>query len=211
MSFNPYNVLKVDPSATPEVIKRAFRQRSKETHPDHGGTSEAFDLVKRAFDVLDDPELKAHFDATGIVKERTVENPDQQALGIIAALLGALTVGDTDVARSDVLAMMRKHLDKEIADATNAAAKHKRMIEKAERMAERFTTRNPDAPNVVKQMLTHRIAELNGIVAKIEAVIAHHKRAAELLKEYDFRHEAPEPALQSFVFSTMGSNPIFGR
>ena len=211
MNFNPYHVLKIDRHATAEAIKRAFRLRSKETHPDHGGAAEDFDLVKRAHSVLGDPELKAHFDATGIVKERATENPDQAALGILAALLAAMTVGDTDVEHTDVLAMMRKHLDKEIVAASKVAAKHRQMVEKAQRMAERFTRRKADAPNMVQQMLAHRIDELNGVVTKIEAVIAQHQRASELLKEYDFRHDAAPPALNAFAFAGFADAQTFGR
>jgi hypothetical protein len=41
--------LRVAPRATEEDLKRAFRQRALETHPDHGGTAEAFREVTRAY------------------------------------------------------------------------------------------------------------------------------------------------------------------
>ena len=45
-------VLGVDRDASDGEIKRAYRERMKETHPDHGGTEEQFKRVKRAKEAL---------------------------------------------------------------------------------------------------------------------------------------------------------------
>lgn len=41
MSFNPYEVLGVSSDASAKVIKAAYRSRSRETHPDTGGTAQS--------------------------------------------------------------------------------------------------------------------------------------------------------------------------
>jgi len=43
-----HRVLGVDPDAPEDEIRRAYRERAKETHADQGGSSEAFMRVKRA-------------------------------------------------------------------------------------------------------------------------------------------------------------------
>lgn len=43
------NVLGIDK----DHIKRVFREKAKETHPDHGGKNENFRNVKEAFDAID--------------------------------------------------------------------------------------------------------------------------------------------------------------
>jgi hypothetical protein len=45
-----WSILGVTSHATPEELKRAFRARALETHPDRGGTAEAFRDVKRAYE-----------------------------------------------------------------------------------------------------------------------------------------------------------------
>jgi curved DNA-binding protein CbpA len=42
-------VLGVEPKATVEQIRAAFRQRALVTHPDHGGDPEAFRALHRAY------------------------------------------------------------------------------------------------------------------------------------------------------------------
>ncbi len=54
---DPYVLLGIDPKATLDDVKAAFRKKALEHHPDQGGTSDAFMAIKRAYD--------------GIVKRRT--------------------------------------------------------------------------------------------------------------------------------------------
>jgi len=43
-----HEVLDVAPDAAPDVVKAAYRQKTKEMHPDHGGSPEAFQRLTRA-------------------------------------------------------------------------------------------------------------------------------------------------------------------
>lgn len=45
-------LLAVDPGATRDELRRAFRQRSKSLHPDLGGDADAFVELCRAYDQL---------------------------------------------------------------------------------------------------------------------------------------------------------------
>ncbi|MET4003899.1 hypothetical protein ABIB48_002637 [Arthrobacter sp. UYCu511] len=44
-----YEVLEVAPTASPEVIKAAYRQQLLKHHPDQGGERQAFEEVQKAF------------------------------------------------------------------------------------------------------------------------------------------------------------------
>jgi len=58
---SPYEVLGVDPDADDEAVERAYRRRVVETHPDQGGSREQFQLVRAAYDAIDDGDAE-HFD-----------------------------------------------------------------------------------------------------------------------------------------------------
>lgn len=60
-----YEVLGVDPSASPEDVKRAYRRKAREHHPDAGGDEERFKEVTRAYEVLSDPVRRRRYDRTG--------------------------------------------------------------------------------------------------------------------------------------------------
>lgn len=57
--MNPYAVLGVAPDADPQTIKRAYRARVREVHPDHNPSPEAARLfadVQEAYAILNDPK-----------------------------------------------------------------------------------------------------------------------------------------------------------
>jgi curved DNA-binding protein CbpA len=49
---SPFEVLGVDSDAGPREVHRAYRRRVKETHPDQGGSAEAFQRVREAYEEL---------------------------------------------------------------------------------------------------------------------------------------------------------------
>jgi molecular chaperone DnaJ len=60
-----YAVLDVRPDAQAEDIKRAYRRKAREHHPDAGGDAERFKEVTHAYEVLSDPERRARYDRFG--------------------------------------------------------------------------------------------------------------------------------------------------
>ena len=57
-----YDVLLVDPSASLDDIKLAFKKRALQVHPDKGGSKEAFHLVYHALEILADPVSRQKYD-----------------------------------------------------------------------------------------------------------------------------------------------------
>ncbi|KAI0342853.1 DnaJ-domain-containing protein [Trametopsis cervina] len=71
--LNPYEILDIGESATPEEIKKKYRQLSLFIHPDktpHARAPEAFDLLKKAESELSDKDKREELDA--IVKQARI-------------------------------------------------------------------------------------------------------------------------------------------
>lgn len=60
---SPFEVLGVDPGADDEAIRRAYRDRAKDAHPDQGGSRREFQLVRAAYEELQSGESGAWADA----------------------------------------------------------------------------------------------------------------------------------------------------
>ncbi|MBN2510237.1 MAG: J domain-containing protein [Spirochaetales bacterium] len=62
-----YKILGVPPEAETEEIRRAYRRRAKDVHPDVAPASHTpeadFILIREAYDVLISPEIRAEYDA----------------------------------------------------------------------------------------------------------------------------------------------------
>ena len=74
-----YDTLNVDPNADKDQIKKAFRKRAQETHPDQGGDEEAFHQVAKAYDVMKDDERRKKYDETGDTEDKVQQDPVEKA------------------------------------------------------------------------------------------------------------------------------------
>ncbi|HXH31909.1 MAG TPA: J domain-containing protein [Bacteriovoracaceae bacterium] len=84
---DPYEILKVPKTASPEEIKAAYRKLAKKNHPDlNPGNKEAekkFKLVANAYDLIGTPDAKGKFDRgeTNAQKQHSYEEQVRQDQG----------------------------------------------------------------------------------------------------------------------------------
>ncbi|WP_336630609.1 MULTISPECIES: DnaJ domain-containing protein [unclassified Microbacterium] len=62
LSASAYEVLQIAPDATDDDLRRAYRLRLRETHPDTGGDAARFVRVQRAWELVGTPEARAAYD-----------------------------------------------------------------------------------------------------------------------------------------------------
>lgn len=82
-----YAVLGVDPSASLDQIKKAFKGRAQELHPDKNSSADAtrdFQRLNEAYQVLGDANSRSDYDAKGYVLDEQNQEPTHVAVQPIA-------------------------------------------------------------------------------------------------------------------------------
>jgi DnaJ-class molecular chaperone len=78
---DPYDILGVAPTASPDDIQKAYRRLAKKLHPDlnpgNKAAEESFKEVATAYDLLSDPEKRRRFDS-GEVDAMGAERPRER-------------------------------------------------------------------------------------------------------------------------------------
>lgn len=77
-----YDTLNLNPNCNKEDVRKAYKKKVKEVHPDKGGDPEEFKEVNRAYLILYDSESRYKYDSTGEEEkpsERKKVDIDKQA------------------------------------------------------------------------------------------------------------------------------------
>lgn len=155
--FNPYKILGIRRDSKLPRIKKAFRARAKETHPDLGGDRADFEAVQRAWFVLSDPDRRARYDKTGTIDETTLLGVQGQMLATLAELFQkALDGGLAWKTDLDLIALMKKEAKTQTGAARRAQTEITGEIQKLITLRRRFAKAGAGA-NVFHAVIDERI------------------------------------------------------
>jgi DnaJ-class molecular chaperone len=177
--FDPYKILDVNKDSSIDDIKKSFKQKSKEVHPDHGGSPEDFDILKKAFDVLTDSGKRKIWDEYRIADYFDIEKEAK----MVASQIAVQTL-DTypdncnfDKEIEEIFEKCLKDISGQIRDS----------IQRKERLESRFMAirKKPD-DDFLSIDLEREIASRDVKIRQQKLNLEIHKRALELIKGYKF-------------------------
>ncbi len=183
-----YDKLGVKKNASKEDIKKAYRQKAKETHPDkEGGDNEKMTELTHAYDILSNDNKKARYDSTGEEKETPFA---ERFMGFVNDLFIQIIDKTPDIASDDLIEEFRSHADKILKNIKENRSQSKVKIEKYISVRERvISTTNKH----ILLVMDSKIETMQQSLASFETEIEFIGQCIEVLKTYEYKvDEEPE-------------------
>jgi len=197
---NPYEILGVPSDATQADIKAAYRREAQKAHPDRGGSTERFQKVAKAWEVLGDPDSRALYDATGEIEDQHIEN---QVNNRLAEMFRAFI--ENPQAPGNMIDQCRDRVTSAMAKLSDDRAKVDLALDRLDQMEGRVTSRGKT--NVFSLLVAEQRILGERMLDQIEGDMKLWRRVLEALEAYtDERPVArPEPTRYRQPFTTTGS------
>jgi DnaJ-class molecular chaperone len=200
-----YEVLGLSRDAPPEGIKAAYRKMAKSgVHPDHGGSTESFALIKLAYDTLSDPERRERYDRTGKTDDQP-DTLDAKALQVLFSALAQQIMQADQLSQSyetmDFLTMIKSSLELQKRAAENVVKSIEDTLEKRKSLSARFHSA-AGKPNHISRMLDAENANALELIRAKRGEIEIIERAEEMAADHSFdfdQAQAGYPSSYSFI------------
>ena len=155
---NPYNELGVNKNSTLDDIKKAFRKKSKKTHPDTGGTNEKFNDTKKAYMILCNPKKRKQFDETGTVGP---DEPQQHIHNEISTVFfGIIKQHEKELKYLDIIKIMIEIFNKAITSAITTNSLLRIKIDNNKELSKRFSRKDNSEENIFLNFINAEISNL---------------------------------------------------
>lgn len=184
--MNYFEVLGVPTDASAADIKRAYRKRARETHPD---TCEflivdgEFDAVRKAYDVLSDPQSRAEYTKFGMLNpeyKKAIEKLQESAVGIVKNIAPGYSIDLIAQLKQNVKAHIKLlYKDKQIViDKSKQYAYYQRKIK----------TKSKSCRNVFTEGFSRVQKNIDKQLSLLDSKIKTGDKMLELLDFYEFEN-----------------------
>lgn len=180
--MDPYKELGLSQNCSEEDVKKRYRSLAQIYHPDKGGDPEKFLQIKRAFEILIDPESRRIWDTQGKIREPL--NVREEALQELAAITATLTAAlDPDAddfvkALTDNISKAKSDIETRIQSAINTQAKLNRFLANL-----RYRATGED---FLRAFITAKIQQLSSDIEDHNRDLDAISIMMDLVKDYDY-------------------------
>jgi curved DNA-binding protein CbpA len=195
--MNLYEILGVPKDVSKDRIKKAYRRKAAEMHPDKGGDPAMFRELAMAYGILFDEEKRARYDsgesADSINQIKISE--DQEAYQALVTIFNEL-VRSMDIQFADIAGEIRKNLKFQIDRMNNGIKMHKSQVERLEQTEKRFKSTGKE--NIFSMAIKAQIGGINRHIEETERQIRIGELGLEKMESYSYEFDERPNREQQF-------------
>jgi curved DNA-binding protein CbpA len=202
-AFNPYVILGVDPSASEEEIKQAYRRAAQEAHPDRKvGSPERMSLVNQAYQLLSDPAARAAYDSgkAGMAAPASLERRAKDFLLVLAGM-----VIRTAPLSANMVALIMTGITNQQQSLRESRAK---TLSEIEGLRQRIRRLKGPPHNFIEDLMKQEIASGERLLVTYDSDELVMVKALEILRDFSWEEYAQTPQSTLLSFAPNGQ-PIY--
>lgn len=200
-----YAALELERGADAADVKRAYRKKAQEHHPDKGGDKERFQVVKSTYEVLSDPDRRKRYDETGETGQQ--HDPREEMLGILAQLMMTI-IDKVDVDHTNVIETMRAQISGVQAQHSQSIENNRKRIRVRERALKRLKAKTGE--NILASMLRADIMATEAAIQRIEGEQEKVKAMLALLDDYEYKVDQQVSPYANIRVTMFSGNTVTG-
>lgn len=179
-----YEILGVDRTATLVEIRRAYKQRVKDCHPDAGGSDAKFRELRQAYDILKDHKRRAAYDRDGSMEEPPLK-PDIVLVALNAAFDDVVRQAKSKIAGMDIVMNLTAYFESKLELAPKYIAE---LVQYQQELAnmDAAIRKRPAERDYIADVLMAKSEKTRLAILELEEELVAAKLALELLAtEYE--------------------------
>jgi curved DNA-binding protein CbpA len=177
--MNFYETLGIGASATPDEIKKAFRKKAKDNHPDReGGSDEAMSKINQAYGILSDPQKRSRYDETGLFNDlpNVTEQAESLIMHMFSRCLSSRISGSVVWQVKQGLFAEESALQNQLSQLTG----QKDML-----LARRKTVKSTSSKNLAHMVVDQQVQSIGQMIDQKKEQVEIFKKALELVQTYE--------------------------
>lgn len=177
-----YETLGLQPDASSDDIKKAYRRLAMQHHPDRGGDKAVFQQVQEAHAVLSDPDRRAQYDKDGTIDVKP--SLRQQAEHFLPQVAEAVFNACPDPDTFDLVAAMKE----EMVQARLLLVPEKVALNNVEKKLKKALKRikRKNGENLIAALLQERVDSIKRQADAKEHQFQLYGEVLDVLKDYSY-------------------------
>jgi len=186
MGKNLYDKLGVNKDATDEEIKKAYRKKAKENHPDKGGSQEKMTDLTVCYSILSSKDKRKRYDETG--KEEGASAFQTRFLGFVNQIFIGIVESSQNPYGIDIIDLFKIQVRNMIISAENSVTEDGYKKARYENILKRISSTGDDAIMItMNTKIESYMHNANQMKEEIEFL----KQAIVIINHYNYDYDKP--------------------
>jgi curved DNA-binding protein CbpA len=180
--MNMYEILGIPKNATKDEIKKAYKAKAMEHHPDRGGNEEKFIEVLQAYEILSDSEKRSIYDEHGTVNSILTDINDiaiQTIESLVRKYIHDKTVFNPSY---NIVELIKSFAHKNRKDSLNKINSNTSLIKDLTRFKKKIRSKNEK--NIILDVVEEELFKIDSDNYQLRFQVRMNEKLIDIISNY---------------------------